>query len=309
MIEAGWLRVEGQLVGIDEIRRLITVHARRKDLGLPGVRILKVTDPDEPTPSIAEPILAFSMQGAKRIALVDRVFDQTPGTFMTVAVDLPITGQFTQASRAEPYLGFALELRPASIASLMVDAASSLPHAIQEPPPPGISINAASPEMLDAIARLLALIEHPADAPVLAPLLEREILWRVLSGPAGNAVRQIGLQDSSLTYIGRAIRHLRSNAFEPIQVPELARLSGMGVSSFHKQFRTVTAMSPIQYQKRIRLQEARLRLIHDPHDVAAVGHAVGYSSASQFSREYRREFGAPPSEDAARMRAPDQATA
>jgi len=191
----------------------------------------------------------------------------------------------------------------------MMDAASSLPHAIQEPPPPGISIDAASPEMLDAIARLLALIEHPADAPVLAPLLEREILWRVLSGPAGNAVRQIGLQDSSLTYIGRAIRHLRSNAFEPIQVPELAGLSGMGVSSFHKQFRTVTAMSPIQYQKRIRLQEARLRLFHDPHDVAAVGHAVGYSSASQFSREYRREFGAPPSEDAARMRAPGQVTA
>ena len=288
-------------MSIEEIRRLITTHAHKEDLGLPGVLINKVTDPTQPTPAIAEPILAFSMQGAKRIALADSVYDQVPGTFLTVAVDLPITGHYVQASRTEPYLGFALELRSSSIAELLVEAASSLPG-IQAPPPAGISIDPATPEMLDAIARLLALIERPADAPVLAPLLEREILWRMLSGPAGPAVRQIGLRDSSLTYIGRAIRHLRSNAFEPIQVEELALLSGMGVSSFHKQFRTVTEMSPIQYQKRIRLQEARLRLFRNPHDIAAVGHSVGYGSASQFSREYRREFGVPPSADALRMR-------
>src|SRR5262249_21677611 len=152
-----------------------------------------------------------------------------------------ITGHYVQASRTEPYLGFALELRSSSIAELLVEAASSLPR-IQAPPPPGISINQATPEMLDAIARLLTLIERRAGGPRPPPPPEREILWRVLSGPAGPAVRQIGLRDSSLTYIGRAIRYLRSNAFEPIQVEELARLSGMGVSSFHKQFRTVTEM-------------------------------------------------------------------
>jgi AraC-like DNA-binding protein len=293
---------------MEEIRRLIATHAHKDDLGLPGVLVKMVTIPTEPTPSIAEPILAFSMQGTKRIALGDTVYDQVAGTFMTVAVDLPITGHYVQASRSEPYLGFALELKSSSIAELLVEAASGLPG-IKAPPPPGLSLNASTPEMLDAIARLLALVETPVDAPVLAPLLEREILWRVLSGPAGPAVRQIGLRDSSLSYIGRAIRHLRSNAFEPIQVEELAKLSGMGVSSFHKQFRSVTEMSPIQYQKRIRLQQARLKLFHDPHDVAAIGHEVGYSSASQFSREYRREFGAPPSTDAQRMREEGQFSA
>jgi hypothetical protein len=127
-------------VGIEEIRRLITTHAHKEDLGLPGVLINKITDPTRPTPAIAEPILAFSMQGAKRIALADSVYDQVPGTFLTVAVDLPITGHYVQASRAEPYLGFALELRSWSIAELLIEAASSLPG-IHASPPPGISID------------------------------------------------------------------------------------------------------------------------------------------------------------------------
>ncbi|GAA4735630.1 AraC family transcriptional regulator [Nocardioides endophyticus] len=298
-------------VGVEQVRSLITAHARAEGdevSGLPGVLVKKVTDPTEPTPSIAEPILAFSFQGSKRIALGERVYDQTAGTFMVVAVDLPITGHYADASRSEPYLGVALELRPAAIAELLVGEAAGL-RGIHTPPPPGISIHRASPEIVEALARLLALADHPEDAPVLAPLVERELLWRVLSGPAGPTVRQIGLADSSLSYIGRAVRHLRSNAFEPIQVEELAALSGMAVSSFHKHFRAVTSMSPIQYQKRLRLQVARLRLFHDPTDIAAVGHSVGYTSASQFSREYRREFGVPPSADATRMRQAEQATA
>jgi AraC-like DNA-binding protein len=295
-------------VSIEDICRLIATHAHRQDIGLPGVRIIEVTRQTDPLPSIASPMLAFSMQGAKRIALGDNVYEQGPGTFMVFAVDLPITSHYTHASRAEPYLGFGLDLRSSSIAELLVEAAANLPG-VQAPAPPGLTLGSASPEMLDAIARLLGLIEHPNDAAVLAPLLEREILWRVLSGPAGPAVRQIGLNDSSLTHIGRAIHHLRSNVFEPIQVEELAKLSAMGVSSFHRQFRNVTAMSPIQYQKRLRLQEARLRLLRNPHEVAAVGYAVGYGSASQFSREYRREFGVPPSEDALRMREQGQMTA
>jgi AraC-like DNA-binding protein len=295
-------------VSIERVRTLIAAHADLDDLNMPGVRVAKVTDPTEPTPSIAEPILAFSFQGAKRIALGDQIHDQTPGTFMTVAIDLPITGHYTVASHAEPYLGFALDLKPATIAELLVGAAAGL-RGLAPPSVPALSITRASEELVDAVARLLALINRPDDAPVIAPLIEREILWRALLSPAGPALRQIGLHDSSLTHIGRAVRHLRSNAFEPIQVEELASLSHMGVSSFHKQFRSVTAMSPIQYQKRIRLQEARLRLFHDSSDIAAVGHSVGYGSASQFSREYRREFGISPSADAARMRRQEQATA
>lgn len=295
-------------MSMERVRTLIAAHAYLDDLGIPGVRVAKVTDPTEPTPSIAEPILAFSFQGAKRIALGNQIHDQTPGTFMTVAVDLPITGHYTVASHAEPYLGFALDLRPAAIAELLVADAAGLGR-LAPASVPGLSITRASEDLIDAVARLLALTNRLDDAPVLAPLIEREILWRVLSGPAGPALRQIGLHDSSLTHIGRAVRHLRSHAFEPIQVEELATLSHMGLSSFHKQFRTVTAMSPIQYQKRIRLQQARLRLLHDSRDIAAVGHSVGYGSASQFSREYRREFGISPSADAARMRQHEQATA
>jgi AraC-like DNA-binding protein len=298
-------------MSIEKIRKLIAAQATKDDHslhGMPGVMVAKVTDPTRPTPSIAHPILAFTFQGSKRIALGGQVYDQVPGAFMTVAVDLPIVGHYTQASHAEPYLGFALELKTSSIAELLIEAG---PHvrAMSTPPPPGLSMNLATPDMLDAIVRLLEAATRPHDAPILRPLIERELLWRVLNSPAGPVVRQIGLQDSSLTHIGRAIRHLRSNAFEPIQVSELAQLSGMGVSSFHKQFRTVTEMSPIQYQKRLRLQEARLRLYRSPQDIAAVGHSVGYTSASQFSREYRREFGISPSVDAVRMRDADEVSA
>jgi AraC-like DNA-binding protein len=291
-------------VSIDEIRRLISAHAHRGDTGLPGVRMIKVANTTEPVPSTADPMLAFSMQGAKRIMVGGNVYEQTPGTFIVFAVDLPITSHYTQASYTEPYLGFGLDLRPASIAEVLLGASTHLPR-VQAPPPPGLTTGSATAEMLDAIARLLTLMERPNDAPVLAPLLEREILWRVLSGPAGPVVRQIGLKDSSLTHIGRAIQHLRSHAFEPVQVEELAKVSAMGVSSFHKQFKTVTSMSPIQYQKHLRLQEARLRLFRDPSDVAGVGRSVGYTSASQFSREYRRAFGVPPRTDALRMREAD----
>lgn len=287
---------------LDDICRLIATHAHRDDLGLPGVRVIEVTHETEPVPSVATPMLAFSMQGAKRISLGDDVYHQTAGTYLVFAVDLPITSHYTQASRAEPYRGFGLDLRASAIADLLVDAAPHLPR-VHAPAPTGIALGRASAALLDAVARLLTLVEHPDDTAVLAPLVEREILWRVLSGPAGPAVRQIGLTDSSLTHVGRAIHHLRANLAEPVRVEELARISAMGVSSFHRQFRTVTAMSPLQYQKHLRLQEARLRLLRDPHDVAGAGYAVGYASASQFSREYRRAFGMPPREDAVRMRA------
>ncbi len=267
--------------------------------------LARVLDPTEPTPSIAEPILAVTVQGSKRVALGDRIFDYGAGDYLVVAVDLPITGQYVEASPAEPYLGFGLALRPAPIAALLLEAAEGAVG--DEGVPAGISISPTPPEMLDAILRLLRLVDRPKDLAILGPLIERELLWLALTGPQGNAVRQIGLADSSLSAIGRAIHHLRTNASEPVQVEELAQLATMSVSSFHRHFRTVTAMSPIQYQKRLRLQEARLMLLSNASDIAGVGYAVGYGSASQFSREYRREFGVPPSVDAERLREPTSA--
>jgi transcriptional regulator GlxA family with amidase domain len=162
--------------------------------------------------------------------------------------------------------------------------------------------------LLDAVARMLRLLDQPDDAPVLAPLVEREILWRLITGPHGAMVRQIGLADSGLSYVSRAIKWIRDNYAEPMRVDDLAGLAGMSTSAFHRHFRGVTNMSPLQFQKCIRLQEARSLLASGAGDVAGVGHLVGYDSPSQFSREYRRMFGSPPSEDAARLRAEPTAT-
>jgi transcriptional regulator GlxA family with amidase domain len=163
-------------------------------------------------------------------------------------------------------------------------------------------VQAAPLELQEAMVRLLRLLDQPRDAPVLRPLIEREILWRLLRGPQGGRVRQIGLADSRLAQVSHAIRHIRQHFSEALSVEELAALATMSTSSFHRHFRAVTAMTPIQFQKQIRLQEARSRLLADADDVAAVGFAVGYDSASQFSREYSRMFGAPPGRDAARLR-------
>jgi transcriptional regulator GlxA family with amidase domain len=157
--------------------------------------------------------------------------------------------------------------------------------------------------LLDAVARMLRLLDHPADAPVLAPLIEREILWRLLTGPHAAVIRQTGMADSGLSHVSRAIRWIRDNYAQPLRIADLARLAGMSPSAFHRRFRAVTAMSPLQFQKRIRLQEARSLLVARGGDVAGVGHLVGYDSPTQFNREYRRLFGAPPGQDAARLRA------
>ena len=159
-------------------------------------------------------------------------------------------------------------------------------------------------ELLDAVARMLRLLDRPSDAPVLAPMIEREIIWRLLTGPQGDTIRQIGLADSDLSHVSRAIGWIRDNYAEPMRIDDLARLSGMSASAFHRHFRAVTAMSPLQFQKRIRLQEARSLLVARPGDVAGIGHLVGYDSPSQFNREYRRLFGSPPGQDAARHDGP-----
>ena len=167
---------------------------------------------------------------------------------------------------------------------------------------PAIATGKASPELLDAAARMLRLLDHPADAAVLAPLITQEILWRLLAGPLGDTMRQIGLADSDLTHVSHAIAWIRDNYAQPMRIDDLARLSGMSASAFHRHFRAVTAVSPLQFQKRIRLQHARSLLVAHPGDIAGVGHQVGYDSPSQFNREYRRLFGAPPGQDAERLR-------
>lgn len=168
---------------------------------------------------------------------------------------------------------------------------------------PGIAVARADEPLLDALAHLAGLLDAPQDVPILAPLYRREVLWRLLNGPQGAVVRQIGFADGNLAHITRTVQWIRDHHDDPIRIGQLAALAGMSESTFHRHFRAVTRMTPIQYQKAVRLQRARLALVSGGRDVSEVAHAVGYDSASQFSREYRRLFGAPPGRDAQRIRA------
>jgi AraC-like DNA-binding protein len=249
-------------------------------------------------------VLAVVAQGAKRLSLGGTVHDYGPGEYLVASVDLPVTGQFMDASPTHPALGFGLELRPEVVAELMLNpaAAEFSRPARGESSPPAVAVGSSSPRLIDAAVRMLRLLDHPRDIPVLAPMIEREILWLVMSGDQGATVRQLGLADSSLSRVRHVVRWMRERYAEPVRVDELAQQARMSPSAFHRAFHSVTAMSPIQYQKNIRLQEARLRLLANPGDIAATAFEVGYESASQFSREYRRQFGAPPSRDVAQLR-------
>jgi AraC-like DNA-binding protein len=285
---------------LDELRALITRHAagRYRQTRLPGVVVMESHAPTEPLSAVAQPSLAIVAQGVKRTALGDQIFDYGPGQYLVISLDLPVTGHVLRAGPDRPFLGMGLALSPAAIATLLLDA-----PATARADAAGIAISDATSDLLDPIIRLLRLLDRPEDIPVLAGTIEREILWRLITGEQGATIRQIGLADSHLSQIARAIRRIRTGYAEPLRIEELARVAGMSVTSFHRHFRAVTAMSPLQFQKRIRLQEARTRLISGFQDVAAVGQAVGYDSPSQFSREYRRLFGAPPGRDAARLQA------
>lgn len=285
---------------LEEIRRIIATHARQ-DTRTPidGLTISSM-DSSETHHSLTAPLLVIMAQGGKHLMLGDQVFEYRAGDILVVTTDLPVTGHFIDASPRVPALGMGLELRPTAIAPLLLEIPPGRWAATTEP---ALVTGRADHDLLDAAARLLRLLDHPADAPVLAPLIEREILWRLLTGPHGGMVRQIGLADGGLSHVNRAIQWIRDNYAEPMRIDELARLTGMSTSAFHRHFRAVTNMSPLQFQKRIRLQEARSLLVARTGDVTGVGHLVGYDSPSQFNREYRRLFGAPPGQDAARLRA------
>jgi AraC-like DNA-binding protein len=288
---------------LGELRDLIAEHAR-PDLStaIDGLLLSRAETSAAPDYSLTEPLLVIMARGGKRLLVGDQVCEYRAGQCLVVTASLPVTGHFIGARPQAPALGLGLVLRPAAIAPLLLEvAAGQWPRSA--PPLPAIGVSEADPGLLDAAARLVRLLGHPTDAPVLAPLAEREILWRLLTGPQGAMLRQAGLADSSLAHITRAIRWIRDNYAEPARVEDLARLAGMSASAFHRHFRAVTAMSPVQFQKRIRLQEARSLLVARPDGVAGVGHLVGYDSPSQFSREYRRLFGAPPGRDAAGLRA------
>ncbi len=293
-------------MSLSELHSLLERHAQNgiTRTSIPGVLVARTDGPGAEDESTTGTVLAVVAQGFKRLAVGATVHDYGPGDYLVASVDLPVTGQFMDASPEHPALGFGLELRPEVVAELMLSAAASdlRRPARGESSPPAVAVGVSSARLLDAVVRMLRLLDHPRDIQVLAPLIEREILWLVMSGEQGATVRQLGVADSNVSRVRHVVGWMRERYAEPMRVEDLADLASMSPSAFHRAFHAVTAMSPIQYQKSIRLQEARLRLLANPGDVAGAAYAVGYESPSQFSREYRREYGAPPSRDVARLR-------
>jgi AraC-like DNA-binding protein len=291
--------------GLEALARLVGRHARNRH-GPTAIDGLTITATDAPTAlrsGIAEPAMALTIQGRKRTVSGDRVLDYAAGEFLITQLDLPVTGQVTAASAERPFLGIGLRIEAPQVAALLLEAAVSPGGTPARAP--GIAVASAGEPLLDALAHLAGLLDAPQDAPILAPLYRREVLWRLLTGPQGAVIRQIGLADGNLAHITRTVKWIRDHHDDTIRIEQLAALAGMSESTFHRHFRAVTSMTPIQYQKAVRLQEARLALVSGGRDVAEVAHAVGYDSASQFSREYRRLFGTPPGRDAQRIRAAD----
>jgi AraC-like DNA-binding protein len=288
----------------DRIAWLSAGHSRPRPIG--GLSVFSTTHTTAPLGNVAEPVMSLVAQGAKRSVLGTTAFDYAAGQFLIVTVDLPLTSHITAASDSEPFLACSMPLDPPAIAQLLLESRLPAPamrysstRAVTDGP--ALSVSDASPDLIDAVVRLLRLPGTPEDERVLAPAVRREIHWRLLTGPQGGLVRQVGLADSRVALVALAIAWIKEHYDEVIRIDDLATEVGLSASSLNRHFRAATSMSPIQYQKQIRLQRARARLLADPADIAGAGHAVGYTSASQFSREYRRLFGSPPGEDAARL--------
>jgi AraC-like DNA-binding protein len=252
----------------------------------------------ESFPGLCEPMLCLVLQGAKCVMIGDQLLRYGAASYFLTSVDVPTTGRIVEASSENPYVAVSLAFEPTLIADLLLD----LPPVAPSPLTTGFSVSPVTAELVDAWLRLIRLLDRPADIAVLAPLFEREILYRLLQGPQGAMLRQIASADSRLSQIRRAIGWIRSNFDKPLRIESLATDANMSASSLHRHFKAVTAMSPLQYQKIIRLQQARRFLLANAGDAARAAFAVGYESASQFSREYARLFGAPPARDMARIR-------
>lgn len=267
---------------------------------IPRLLLIRSSQPTEPLHTLHEPALCIVAQGRKQVMVGETIFDYDPTHYLVVSVDVPIIGQVIEASPARPYLCLRLDFDPVALSALMLEA--GMTTAASDVPGPSLQLDVVTPELLNAAIRLLRLLASPRDIGVLAPLAEREILYRLLHSPQGGRLRQIAQADSKLQQINRAIGWIKKNFREPFSIERVAAEARMSASALHDHFKTVTAMTPLQYQKQLRLQEARRLMVGLSVDAATASHDVGYESPSQFSREYRRLFGAPPARDVARLR-------
>ncbi|MEJ2801675.1 AraC family transcriptional regulator [Comamonadaceae bacterium PP-2] len=285
---------------LQELRRL-AAHARNRmtETGIPRVAMVQGKIPEHELNAVYDPMVNLILQGSKSMTVGDRTLHYSPANYFVMSVDLPAVGTVRPAETGEPYLAVALTLQPAVVAALMAD----LPEIAEVPPGSrsGFSVASVTEELMDAWVRMLRLMQRPADIPALAPAYEREILYRVLQGPQGSLLRDIATPDSAIARITLAIHRIRRDFAEPLRVEVLAKVAAMSESAFHRHFKAVTALSPLQYQKQVRLLQARTLLVVGGKSVTSAAYEVGYESPTQFSREYARAFGLPPGRDSERI--------
>lgn len=291
---------------LDDLRQAIAqftpsdgIHATE----LPGMALVRFSQPSEPAHNLVQPAVCIVAQGRKRTIAGDRALSYDASTFLVISADTPIIGQVLEASPDEPYLCFKLDLDPATIADLLVEAGGINGAAAEADA--SLSVSPLTPELVDIATRLVRLLGSPADIRVLAPMLRRELIYRLLQTDQATRLQQIAVAESRLQQVNRAIGWIKANYREAFAIETVAAEARMSPSALHVHFKAVTAMSPLQYQKQLRLQEARRMMLAEAVDAATAGHRVGYDSPSQFSREYARTFGAPPLRDVARLRTGD----
>lgn len=295
---------------LKELARLIQAFTEQdgiQETAIPVLRLIRTSGESIPHHTVYEPAICLVAQGSKEVTLAGKSSRYSPGDYFVISVDLPVASQVLQASPEAPYLCLQLQFDPNQIIGLMKE----------ETQPPGKSgyakrgmfIERASLPLVDAAVRLMQLLEAPEDIPALAPLVVREIYYRILQGKQGDAFRQVAIRGSNTRRIADVIRRIREDFTKALSMEELAKTAHMGTTSLHRYFKEVTAMSPLQYQKQLRLQEARRLLISEAADAADAAYRVGYESPSQFSREYARLFGLPPKSDIKRLKSSVQADA
>ncbi|AHE52541.1 AraC family transcriptional regulator [Sphingomonas sanxanigenens] len=283
-----------------DLRAVIERHARYDYLTpIEGLKVGRTDLPSEVGHSIYQPSFGLVARGVKELMVGETPFHYAAGESLLCAADVPVTSQVTEASPSAPYLAIHLDIDPNVVADLLREQAGLRPR-----PDDGLIAGkyVLDPDLFDPLIRLVSLLDRPRDIPVMAPLIRREILWRLLHTDHGPLLSQLAFANGHATRIGRTTAWIRDNYAEALRISDLAARANMSVPSFHRHFKAVTSLSPVQFQKRVRLQEAR-RILSGSTTIAAAAYEVGYQSISQFNRDYRRLFDHTPSDDAAMLRA------
>lgn len=281
-----------------ELARKIAAHILldgKEATGVRGLSLYRKSAPTECTSAAYAPELIVFVQGEKHINAGGRTLVCDGSTFLLTSVDMPVVSQVTKASRKEPILALMLKLEMPIVREILSQEEFHAPEAVSGAR--GMAVGKTTVELLDTCSRLLDLLDAPQDIPFLSSLIQREVIYRLLRGPQGKHLRAIATLGEQCNRTAKAVEWLRENYAKPLRVEELASVAQMGISTLHHHFRSLTAMSPLQYQKQLRLHTARMRMLTDGMDAASAAFEVGYESPSQFSREYSRFFGKPPMRD------------